>query len=54
MIYDSIQCFMTVVGNVGCCDDLLPYLLLVLHVVHKCVTSLCSTVVKRVACILVL
>ena len=23
-IYDSLPCFMTIVGHVGCCDDLLP------------------------------
>ena len=46
-------CFMTVVGNVGCFDDLLPSLfLLFLHVVHKFVISLYSTVVKSIACIL--
>ena len=31
-IYDSLQCFKSVVGHVGFCDDLLPSLLLFLRV----------------------
>ena len=54
-ISDSLPCFTTIVGHVDCCDDLLPSLLLLFfHIVYKCVTSLYSTVVKRVACILFL